>query len=1084
MLSGCPSAAAKPSDASSKKPSWDVNAPPGPKKTVSIDTSTGTWMSVDVHPSGKKLVFDLLGDIYELAITGGTPRALTSGMAWDMQPRYSPDGRSIAFTSDRSGGDNLWVMDADGKNLRALTKERFRLLNSPAWTPDGMYVAGRKHFTGKRSLGAGEIWLYHRDGGGGGLQMTKKVTEQKDLGEPVFSADGRWLYYSRDASAGKTFQYNKDPNAQIYRIERLDRRTGRIEGVAGGSGGAVRPTPSPDGKWLAYVRRVRSRSVLVLHDLTSGAERVLTDILDRDLQETWAIHGVYPAMDWTPDTKSIVFWARGGIHRVDVASARVTPIPFKLKTEREIREAIRFPVEVAPERFDVKMLRWVTVDPTGRHVVYQALGKLWVRSLPGGKPRRLTRDNDGVELMPAISRDGKLVAYTTWSDARFGDVRVVSLSGKGGGKSRRVVKQPGHYLEPAFSPDGKHIVFRKTRGGWLRSPLWSRDPGLYRVAAKGGTPTRVSRVGSHAHFGADGKTLFYSRRDSKRGLLLEALELEQREVREVAHGKFLRRYQVSPDGTKLAFVEDWNAWVTPFPATGRAVKITRKSNAMPIAQASTDVGDWVHWSGDSRALHWAHGPRLATAQVAGLLALGAKGKDKKAAAPKRVAIGFSQPTGRPKTSSVIALTNAKLVTMKGDEVIESGTILIKGDRIGAVGASAAVKVPKGATVLDASGTTVVPGLIDVHAHGAQGREGIIPEQNWGNLALLAFGVTTIHDPSNHTHTIFAAAELQRAGAVVAPRIYSTGTILYGAEAPGYMARVDSLKDAESHLRRMAGVGAISVKSYNQPRRDQRQQVLTAARKNKVMVVPEGGALLMHNLTQVIDGHTGVEHAVPVATVYDDVKQLWGGTRVGYTPTLNVAYGGLAGELFWYGTTDVWANKRLMSFVPRFAVDPRARRGKRVPQREWNHIAASRNAKGLLDAGVNVNNGAHGQREGLGVHWELWSLAQGGMTPLEALRASTLHGAAYVGMDKDLGSIEVGKLADLAVIDGDPLKDIRVTERVRWTVLGGRVYDAASMAEIAPRKMKRQPLWWQRPGASTLATDGKPPVGCHCGLGQP
>jgi imidazolonepropionase-like amidohydrolase len=387
-------------------------------------------------------------------------------------------------------------------------------------------------------------------------------------------------------------------------------------------------------------------------------------------------------------------------------------------------------------------------------------------------------------------------------------------------------------------------------------------------------------------------------------------------------------------------------------------------------------------------------------------------------------------------------------------------------------------------VFDGHGLTVLPGLIDVHAHGAQGSEGLIPEQNWGNLALLAFGVTTIHDPSNDTETFFAASELQRAGRVLAPRLMSTGTILYGAEAFGFMARVDSLADARHHLRRLKGFGAFSAKSYNQPRRDQRQQVIAAARELQMMVVPEGGALLMHNLTQIVDGHTGIEHALPVAAVYDDVLQLWAASGVGYTPTLNVAYGGLMGEEYWYGHGEVWAHPRLTRWVPPFAIDPKARRTVRVPDAEYNHIAAARVAKRLLDAGGRVQVGAHGQREGLGVHWEIWGLAQGGMSPHQALRAATLHGAAYLGLDRDLGSLEVGKLADLAVVAGDPLADLRRSEDVRYTVLGGRLYDAATMTQLAPSSVAPAPPFWTRDGAGAAAGRQAHPVGCGCGRGAP
>ena len=225
---------------------WDVSDPPGPRFDISIDTDEGTWMSVDVSPDGREVVFDLLGDLYVIPIEGGSARALTSGFAWDMQPRYSPDGRFIAFTSDRAGGDNIWIMNRDGSNPKQVSDESFRLLNSPAWTPDSEFIAARKHFTSTRSLGAGEIWLYHRTGGDG-LQMTERPNQQKDVGEPAFSPDGQYLYYSRDATSGDYFEYDKDSNSGIYSIFRVDRETGETDLLLGGPGGAIRPSPSPEG---------------------------------------------------------------------------------------------------------------------------------------------------------------------------------------------------------------------------------------------------------------------------------------------------------------------------------------------------------------------------------------------------------------------------------------------------------------------------------------------------------------------------------------------------------------------------------------------------------------------------------------------------------------------------------------------------------------------------------------------------------------------------------------------------------------------------------------------------------------------
>ncbi|MCA9707390.1 MAG: PD40 domain-containing protein [Myxococcales bacterium] len=1071
-------------------PPWKVDEPFGPTKTVSIDVTEGTWMNLDVSPDGKTIVFDLLGDLYTLPITGGSARSLTSGLAWDMQPRFSPDGQWIAFTSDRGGGDNVWVMPAGGGEPRAVTSESFRLLNAPAWSPDGRTIVARKHFTAERSLGSGEMWLYHVTGGEG-IGLTDKPNDQQDAGEPVFSPDGRWLYYSQDVTPGPYFQYNKDPHKGIYAIKRVDLQEQRTETLLSGPGGAVRPTPAPDGKRLAYVRRDGLRTALFVYDLESGAEEAVLSGLDRDMQETWAIHGVYPTMAWTPDGKAIVLWAGGTLHRVDVASHQADPIPFRVEDERTVIEALRFPVEVHPARFQTKMHRWVTVSPTGGVVVFQALGHLWRHDLKTGRAERLTRDDQGFEQYPAFSRDGKQLAFTTWSDEALGSVRVVSARG---GKARTVSPTPGHYAEPAWSPDGRTLVVRRGTGGPLVSSRWTRDPGLYALPAKGGELVRVSREGAHPQFGASSDRVYFVKEDAgppapdrsnpKRKLVLASVDLRGHEERTHLSSEWASDFAVSPDERWVAFSERFHVYVRPLVPTAKEVSVGPKSADLPQVRVTHDAGDHVHWSGDAKRLHWSLGPELYTRELTDAFAFVAGAADPLPPPPATgVSLAMEVESDVPKGR--VALVGGRVITMKGDEVIASGTVLVEGNRIVAVGPTSAVEIPAGTKRIDVSGATLVPGLVDVHAHGPQGSDGVIPQQSWLHLAELALGVTTMHDPSNDTQTVFAAAELARAGLVVSPRLFSTGTILYGAHTE-FTAEVESLDDARRHLRRMKAVGAFSVKSYNQPRREQRQMVLTAARELQMMVVPEGGSLFQHNMTMVVDGHTGVEHAIPVARAYDDVAQLWGHTEVGYTPTLVVGYGGLSGEYYWYAHTNVFEHPLLRRYVPPDVLGSRARRRLLASRGDWNHIEIARSCKRLLDAGVEINLGAHGQREGLGAHWELWMLVQGGMTPHEALRAGTLHGARYLGLDGDIGSLEVGKLADVVVIDGNPLEDIRRSDHVRYTMLNGRLYDARTMDEVGTRERKRPPLYWEREGgaghrghASTQEHQG-----CSCERGHP
>ncbi|WP_458626179.1 amidohydrolase family protein [Winogradskyella sp. PC D3.3] len=1059
-----------------KPKSWDVSNPEGDWnfKDLKLSTTEGTWMNLDVSPDGKSIVFDLLGDIYIMDSNGGKAKLLREGLPFEIQPRFSPDGKQISFTSDAGGGDNIWVMNTDGSDAKQTTKENFRLLNNAIWTPDGDYLIARKHFTSGRSLGAGELWLYHKTGGSG-LQLTKKKNDQQDVNEPTISPDGKYLYYSEDVYPGGVFQYNKDPNSQIYVINRYDMKTGKTTRITGGPGGAARPQISRDGKKLAFIKRVRTKTVLYIHDLETGEEWPVYDQLNKDQQEAWAIFGVYTNFNWMPNNEDIVIWSGGKINKININSLNVSDIPFEANATIKIAKAVEFDTPVAPDTFDAKVIRHATTSPDGKSIVFNALGYMYTQKLPNGKAKRLTKGTD-FEFEPSFSPDGNTITYVTWNDQNLGAIYSIPSTG---GTATKLTSEKGIYRNPSYSHNGKHIVYRKEGGNNEQGRTFSKKPGLYLMNSDGTNTKFVTKEGDFPMFNADDTRIIYQNGGQFFGALTKALKsvdlngFDERTLVKSKHGNIL---VPSPDSNWIAFVHLHKVHLAPMPKSGHTLDLTDKSKYVPITQLSKDAGINLHWSKDSKTLHWTLGNQYFSAKASEDTKLVEKG----------IKINLEAKTDKP--SGRIALKGARLITMEGNEVIENGTIVINSNIIESIGNTSDITIPSDAKVYDVSGKTIMPGMVDAHAHIGGFRYGLTTQKHWQFYANLAYGVTTSHDPSAHSETIFALSELQKTGELVGPRLYSTGFILYGADGD-FKAVINNLEDARSSIRRTKAFGALSVKSYNQPRREQRQQVLQAAREEGIFVVPEGGSTFYHNITMVMDGHTGVEHNIPVAPVYKDVLELWGNSNVGYTPTLIVNYGGMNSEVYWYQKTNVWENEKLLKYTPRGIIDARSRHRVMVPDEEYEngHILVSKTTKALSDAGVKVNLGAHGQLQGLGAHWELWSLQQGGMANHDVLKAATINGANYIGAGNDIGSLKKGKLADLIVMDKNPLEDIRNSESIIYTMINGRLYDTETMNEIGNHPKERTKFYWENnkynqafPWHEASQSFTRETCGCHVG----
>ena len=651
------------------------------------------------------------------------------------------------------------------------------------------------------------------------------------------------------------------------------------------------------------------------------------------------------------------------------------------------------------------------------------------------------------ELYPSWSRDSKSIIFTTWSDSDLSAIHSIDVTSK---TITTHTEDPGHYKRPAFSPSGDFITYEKGSGGFLTAPEWSADTGIYVQAIGTDDALRISKSGSNPHFGTDDLRVYFTKTIDRKGTLVSTNLLGSHE-RKHASSQMAQSFHIAPDGSRIAFRENYNLYVIPALKGPQNLAAGKKDKAFPIIKVSHGGATYPSWTTDNQ-LNWTLGPTLFSVDAKMVM-----DEDFK---PPTEGMSLSYKVKAAKPSGMVALTNARIVTMadKDGGVIEDGTILIDGDRIAAVGQD--IDVQGKAKIVDMEGKTIVPGFIEAHYHGPQGTDELIPQQNWKTLATLALGVTTVFDPSNRANEIFAAAEMQRAGKLLAPRIYSTGEVIYGAKAPGFFADIQKEEDAQEHVARLKNQGAHAVKNYNQPRRDQRQQVVKASHDNEVLVAAEGGSLYHMDMSLVQDGNTSLEHNLPVAAIYDDVVQMFGQTQVAYTPTLSVTYGGVRGEDYYYQESDVWKHPILSKHVPPAVLQARAVRRQMVPAEDFADANAGKGAKQLMEAGVPVSIGGHGQREGLASHWEIWSFARGGMSPLQALRTATTEPARHLGFDKDIGTLEKGKLADLVVLSDNPLDDIRNTDKVEHVMIGGRLYEAETMNEVHTGDAKRLPYWWE------------------------
>ncbi len=1102
------------------KPDEKKGLPLEPAGKIEFTTDEGTWISLDVTPDGKSIIFELLGDLYELPVAGGEAKRITEGMAFDTQPSVSPDGKWIAFISDRDGSDNLWIARTDGAEPRKLSSEKRNAILSPTWTPDGEYVIVSQQ--AGRNI---QLRMYHVKGGsgitigGGEAPKMGPAGPDSSRGGPgiarlgaTMSPDGRFLYFAQSTSGRGLYSTQR----RNWQIARMNMRSGDVDVLTRAGGNGIRPVVSPDGKLLIYGTRHEAQTGLRVRNLETGTDRRLIWPVQYDEQdEDTPSRDLLPGYAFTPDGREVVITAGGKIHRVDIQTRNSTLVPFSAQIELEIGPDLSAPYRVKQEPVRPRLVQSPAFSPDGTRLAFSVLTKIYVvdlergkaregrsedtpgpRQVPHTEPRRLTHD-DAWEFKPAWSPDGKWIAYVTWS-MEGGHIWKTRATGKG--VPRRLTTYPAFYTDIAFSPGGERIVgLRGNR--YMREQTIGEFSGLeipldlIWIPAKGGKPRLIApaRGLGAPHFAGDPDRIYVY---SEQGLI----SLRYAGTDRLTHLKVTgprdpgspkppaaESVLMRPDQKwALAEVGD-QLWVVAVPPpAGSAPTVSVREPAAP-ARRITDIGaDYFNWADEGSTIVWAIGSHVYRRSFDSIDFKPEPEKDSGDGSKPEVdsdrpgekaerkdeeedlepldldkaveSIEIVMEFPRAKPEGTIALRGATVIPMVTGgsvPVIVNADIVVTDNRIVGVGSRGSILIPPGSREIDVSGKYIVPGFIDTHAHYEVRAFDVLEPQNWSLVANLAYGVTAGLDVQTNTSNYFAYQDLVETGQSIGARAFMVGPGIFSTnDFQSYKAVLSFLRRYKQHYR------TPNIKSYLVGNRKQRQWVAKAASELNLMPTTEGGGDMKLDATHAIDGMHGNEHSMPTIPLYRDVVELYARTKTAYTPTLIVGYGTLQGTDYFFSRTEVHDDPKLRRFCPHNRLDEMTqRRTHWARAREYAFDEQAAQAAKIQRAGGLVGVGGHGEIQGLSFHWEMWSLAMGGMTPREVLQAATIDGARIIGVEQDLGSIEKGKLADLVVLDGDPLEDIRNTNTVAYVMKNGELYEGDTLDQMWPIERKLPAFWW-------------------------
>jgi Tol biopolymer transport system component len=986
--------------------------PTGGGKSATLVLHQASALTLALSPDRKTISMNLLGNLWTLPASGGTATRTSSLMQDTAYPDWSPDGKTIAFQSYKSGTFHIWAMNPDGSNVREITSG-FYDDREPQFSPDGTKIA----FSSDRppagspagtATGSYNVWTLTLATG----QLTEVTHQSGGTNDyyPTWTPDGKQITYvdtshaiesvASDGTGTPTTVFS-DPTNTFYS-----------------------PTWSPDGKSLAYTELVNQGTLTQLFvngKAVSGNEDVFA----------------FPAR-WASND-SLIYAANGSILQRSVSGGTVKTIPFSAKVSFN-----RASYPMKAHDFDSTAKQPATgiltpeLSPDGRHVAFVALNQLYEMRI-GQRPVALTH-TPWAKATPVWSPDGKFLAYSSDQD---GPMAVYIRNVRTGATRRLTAPFTGAQAKLAWSPDGKKIAFESAldseagsqalyvadvAGGHFRQIFGPNNAkgADYEIAFEPGAPS----------WGPDSNTITlpvqqsYStrfREGESEILTVDATTGATHEYDPWPYETITNRVEGdgpvwSPDGKFMAYVLDDVLWALPVTPTGAPAGEPR--------QLTSDVADQLSWSGNSQQILYDSAGTLRMVSIHG-------------GAPATVPVSLNwHPQAAPAGEKVIHAGTVWTGTSAAEQ--HNVDIVVSGNHIVSVSpAKPRSSYPKRVQYVNASADTVIPGLWDAHSHENMDQPFA---GNRRDRLELAMGVTSEISMGDEAYHSLEQVESQQSGATMGPRYFWGAEPVDGRRIFYSWMRADpNMAALDRDLGRLKKLKPDMLKTYVRLPNSYEQKAINAGHQ---MGVPSFSHYFWPALEFGQDGTShwatqrlGYQLATSNNTVaYDDTIQLYGQSDMSIT---NTPFSGVQ-FLENVNGKPILSDPRMKALLspwqyalaeqeyaapPLNAASLQSIRG--WSQADAKILAAGGTVLGGTDNPIGIGN--------WGTVVAASVMAHTGLSNYQALRAYTVEPAKVMGVLNQIGTIQPGMIADMDIIHGNPLKNIETIANDAFVMQNGRLF---------------------------------------------